>query len=79
VGGDGAALFTGSSPEAQVLAERTMDAWLSFARTGAPGHAALGDWPAFDSERRATMMLGARCELVDAPFDDERRAWEGLI
>jgi para-nitrobenzyl esterase len=79
VEGEGAALFTGSRPEAQPLAERSMDAWLAFARTGSPGHPDLGDWPAFDTERRATMFLGASCELVDAPFDAERRAWQGLI
>jgi len=79
VGGEGGALFSGSGPEAQALAERAMDAWLGFARSGDPGHEGLGSWPAFDSERRATMLLGATCEVVDAPFDSERRAWEGLI
>jgi para-nitrobenzyl esterase len=76
---EGAALFSGSSPEAHALAERTMDAWLAFARSGDPSHEGLGDWPAFDAERRATMLLGATCEAALAPFDAERRAWEGIL
>lgn len=73
------AQFSGSGPDAKALAERTMDAWLSFARSGEPGHEGLGAWPAFDTERRSTMLLGATCEIVEAPFDAERRAWDGLI
>jgi para-nitrobenzyl esterase len=79
VEGEGAALFSGSGPEAHALAEQTMDAWLAFARSGDPSHGSLGDWPAFDTERRATMLLGATCDVADAPFDAERRAWEGIL
>ena len=35
--------------------------------------------PEPQSGERATMLLGPSCEVVDAPFDEERRAWEGLI
>src|SRR5262249_56080447 len=59
--------FTGGGPAAQALAERMQDAWLAFARAGDPAHPGLPAWPAYDGARRATMLLGARCELVDAP------------
>jgi para-nitrobenzyl esterase len=50
-----------------------MDAWLAFARSGDPSHPAIGGWPPYDAERRATMELGERCGVVDAPFEAERR------
>ena len=68
-----AELFAGSGPDAKALEGRTMDAWLAFARDGNPG------WEPYDSERRATMFLGRECEVVTAPFEDERRAWDGVI
>jgi para-nitrobenzyl esterase len=70
--------FTGGGPAARVLAERMQDAWLAFARTGDPAHPGLPAWPAYDGDRRATMLLGARCEVVDAPQEAERRLWDGL-
>ena len=53
---------------------------LSFpARRDADGHNHPIIRPLDDSERRATMFLGPKCELVDAPFDEQRRIWEGII
>ena len=69
--------FTGGGPEVYRLAERMQDAWISFARTGNPSHEGLGDWPVYDSERRATMILGGECRLEDAPLEHERQAWQG--
>ena len=68
-----AELFAGSGPDAKSLEARIMDAWLAFARDGDPG------WEPYDTERRATMFLGRECEVVSAPFEDERRAWDGVI
>jgi para-nitrobenzyl esterase len=72
------AAFTGSGPAARALAERMQDAWLAFARTGDPAHPGLPAWPAYDGERRATMLLGAGCEVVDAPRETERRLWDAI-
>lgn len=68
----GAAKFYGQGPEADALAAATMDAWVSFARTGDPG------WPAYDSAARTTRLLGATCRTTRAPFDVERAAWDGV-
>ncbi|MEE9279262.1 MAG: carboxylesterase/lipase family protein [Myxococcota bacterium] len=65
--------FAGSGPEADALSERMMDAWLGFARSGDPG------WPAFDEERRATMIFDAQSAVEYAPFDEERRVWDGIL
>jgi para-nitrobenzyl esterase len=68
--------FSGAGPEAERLSERMMDAWLSFARSGRPGHGALPDWEPYDAGRRTTFVFDADCTLADAPMERERRAWE---
>ena len=79
IGSKGANRFAGSGPEAETLSDQMMSAWLAFARSGDPNHPGLPSWTPYDSERRATMLLGPKCELVDAPFDEERKLWEGLL
>jgi para-nitrobenzyl esterase len=71
--------FVGKGPEAERLAERTMDAWLAFARTGKPAHAGLPSWPAYDPQRRATMELGRECRVHDDPGAAERALWDGVL
>jgi para-nitrobenzyl esterase len=51
-------------------------AWASFARDGVPEASGLPAWERYDSTRRATMVLGRRCSLDDAPLDAERQLWE---
>lgn len=70
------AMFAGSGPEADALAERMQDAWLAFARTGTPSTPALGAWPTYDAVRRTTMRFGSVCRLEDAPLEAERRFWD---
>jgi len=70
--------FTGKGPEAQALAVRIQDAWIAFARTGRPGHAGVGDWPAYDAAQRRTMILDRQCRVEAAPREAERRFWESL-
>jgi para-nitrobenzyl esterase len=69
--------FCGSGPAADALAASMMDAWLAFARTGDPSSAGVGKWPAHTTRDRATMLLGEKCELARAPYEAERRAWDG--
>jgi para-nitrobenzyl esterase len=69
--------FTGSGPEALALSEKMQDAWIAFARTGNPSTEALGAWPAYDSSRRATMVLDTDCRVEDAPLEPERAYWDG--
>jgi para-nitrobenzyl esterase len=79
LGLEGLERWAGSGPEAERLSRRMMDAWLAFARGGDPGHDDLPDWPAYDAERRATLVFDREVELREAPFDEERRAWDGLL
>jgi para-nitrobenzyl esterase len=70
--------FTGRGPEAAALAERMQDAWIAFARTGRPGHAGVGDWPAYDADARRTMILDRHCRVETAPREAERAFWDSL-
>jgi para-nitrobenzyl esterase len=69
------AQFCGRGPDADRLSQRMQDAWLAFARTGKPTCPSLGEWPEYGAERR-TMLLGSDCRLEEAPYEEERRAWE---
>jgi para-nitrobenzyl esterase len=71
--------FAGRGPDAESLCSRIMDAWLAFARTGEPGHPGIPHWQPYDSERRPTMILDREIRLDDAPLDEERAAWEGIL
>jgi para-nitrobenzyl esterase len=78
IGTPGAEKFAGSGPEAAALGDAAAGAWLSFARSGKPGHAGLPAWPRFDA-RRPTMLFGRSCELALDPGGAERAAWEGVL
>jgi len=71
--------FAGKGPDAEALAARMMDSWIAFARAGDPAHAALPEWPAYDGAKRATLVFDRRCELVYAPLDRERAAWDAIL
>jgi para-nitrobenzyl esterase len=71
--------FAGKGPDADALAARMMDAWIAFARSGQPSHASLPAWPAYDHAQRATLVFDRRCELVHAPLDAERAAWDEIL
>lgn len=69
--------FYGIGPAADTLSARVQDAWLAFARGGAPGCEGLGQWPAY-GQRRETMMLGEQCGITYAPQEEERLLWDGV-
>jgi para-nitrobenzyl esterase len=69
--------FSGTGPEADALSGNMQDTWVAFARTGDPSCENLGKWPAY-GERRETMLLGRESALVEAPYEEERRAWDAI-
>jgi para-nitrobenzyl esterase len=71
--------FAGSGPVVERLSQNMMDSWLAFARGGDPSHVGIGNWDAYDANERATMLFGRESKLESAPFDAERKAWEGVI
>jgi para-nitrobenzyl esterase len=69
--------FHGCGPGAQKLAGDMQDAWIAFARTGDPSCPGLGNWPRYGMDRKM-MVLGAGSHVETAPYDEERRAWDGI-
>jgi para-nitrobenzyl esterase len=68
--------FVGLAPSAARLSRRMQFAWISFARTGNPGHERLPEWKPYDVDSRATMLLGRDCHAERAPLEQERKLWE---
>ncbi len=67
--------FSGSGPAAEALAGSMQDALLAFAHEGNPSCESLGTWPPY-GDRSETMILGRECRVEEAPFNEERRAWD---
>jgi para-nitrobenzyl esterase len=67
----------GDSRPASVRTARSMsEFWSTFARTGRPTAHGQPAWPAYDTERRATMFIDSECRVVNDPFSPERQVWE---
>ncbi|MFJ9590093.1 carboxylesterase/lipase family protein [Streptomyces acidicola] len=66
--------FTGPTALAGDLRERTMDAWVAFARTGDPSTAKL-NWPRYDTRNRTTMIFDKVSKSINDPDATERKAW----
>ncbi|HEY8120757.1 MAG TPA: carboxylesterase family protein [Myxococcota bacterium] len=72
--------LTGIGFAAPRLTRQIQNAWIQFARTGDPSHQGLPSWPGYEPRHRPTMVLGARCELAEAPLDPDRQLlarWSG--
>jgi para-nitrobenzyl esterase len=54
------------------------EAWIAFARSGDPNHDGLPEWPAYDLDRRSTMIFDNQCRTEDDPYRQKRLAWEGI-
>jgi para-nitrobenzyl esterase len=73
----GVDVFLGDGPKPQHVADAMHAAWTSFIRTGDPNCEAVPRWPAYDLERRATLVFNDVSEVVDDPAGAERRLWDG--
>ena len=71
--------FAGTGPVVEKLSANMMDAWIRFTRSGDPSHAGIGAWQTYDASQRATMIFGRDSALAFAPFEEERKAWEGIL
>ncbi len=69
-------LFTGTGPEVETLSSQMQSAWLSFARSGDPGHSGSQPWSQWDPATRSTMVFGRHSGVVEAPRDAELAVWE---
>lgn len=65
--------------ELETFSNLIMDTWISFAKNGDPNHPGLPKWPKYELNNRATMILTPDPEIVNAPMDEERIAWESIL
>lgn len=65
-------------PAAQRISAGLGERWTSFAATGTPVGADGMAWPAYEPERRSTLLLDDPFEAVDDPFAADRAAWHGV-
>jgi len=70
--------YCGKGKDVENLSEKVMDAWIAFARTGNPNHKGIPQWTPYDAKKRSTMLLGKEIKLDEAPFEDERAAWDEI-
>jgi para-nitrobenzyl esterase len=59
--------YSGGGADALALSNKMGGAWAGFARSGRPGHSGLPAWPAYTSEKRATMFFNTPCGIVNDP------------
>ena len=70
-----AALVARDGPAERCLADAMQDAWIAFARTGAPVALTLPPWPAYEPGARATMILDTEPRVESDPGRVRRLAW----
>ena len=69
--------ITGGGPRAQAMADVMSPAWAAFAHTGDPSTPGLA-WPAYDLERRTTMLFDQTSRAAPDPFRRTRMFWDGV-
>jgi para-nitrobenzyl esterase len=70
--------IAGRTEAARALSESIQEAWLAFARGGRPRSSHLPEWPAYAPPRRATLELGERSVVREAPQETERALWSEM-
>lgn len=69
--------MTGSGADRYALASKISGAWAAFAHTGNPSQKGMA-WPAYETSKRATMILDDRCEVAEDPRREIRFALSSL-
>ncbi len=77
LGAQGVSDLLGEDPP-QELADLMQDTWIAFARNGDPNNDGIPGWPAYDVESRSTMKLDVSPVLVDDPYSEDRKVWDGV-
>ncbi|HEY0283537.1 MAG TPA: carboxylesterase family protein [Rhizomicrobium sp.] len=49
-----------------------------FARSGVPSAEGQPQWPRYDTNTRAVMLLNSQCRVVNDPDSEERKFWQSL-
>jgi para-nitrobenzyl esterase len=70
---DEAKTMTGTGQDRYALQDKMSEAWTNFARTGNPSGKGVGNWPAYNTSQRPTMILDNQCKVVNDPNKEERQ------
>ena len=73
--------ISGGGPEAAALAARVSESWIAFAETGNPNSkkSGLPEWPAYESQRRATMLFQNQSKVVNDPQGARRKVIQDIL
>ena len=66
------------SKQERALWDRFAAAWVSFAKTGDPNNAKTPAWPAYDADKRATMVFDNETRVENDPRSEIRKFWEQM-
>lgn len=72
-------VFTGRDPRRLDLADRVMDSWVAFARSGNPTPKGGPEWPRYNSTQRPTMELGPEPRVLNDPLSEQRNIWGATV
>jgi len=64
--------LTGTSADAQKVADQMSEAFIAFAKTGDPNTPAIPKWEPYQLPRRQTLLFDAASKLADDPRGKER-------
>jgi para-nitrobenzyl esterase len=68
--------LSGPTAENLRLADQLAAAWVSLAASGNPNNPRTPDWPAYDSQRRITLVFGEPSNAVSDPRRPFREYWD---
>lgn len=72
-------VFTGRDPRRYELADRVMDSWAAFARSGDPTPPEGPRWPHWNAATHPTMELGPDIRVVLDPLSEQRKVWGATV
>ena len=73
---NGGEQFFGAGPDADAVVNHMQRAWIAFAGGDDPNDSGQPDWRPYDSDGRATMVIGVEPGLKDDPWRDLRELWD---
>ena len=69
-------LLNGGRADGQKVANELSSAWVAFAKTGDPNNSAVPTWPAYDTTKRATLIVDNETRVENDPNSEMRQLWE---
>jgi para-nitrobenzyl esterase len=70
--------LSGTSPDAQKVADQMSETFIAFARTGDPNNKAIPKWEPYQLPRRQTLLINTESKLGDDPRGKERELFAKL-